>query len=414
MLRAGAGGTGKISFADGAGLDAFGRLRVSNPQGLFDSQFTYNLQPLLYEQITAQSGATIAHDATNRNALMTFASTPTGGSAYMQTFEYFRYQPGKSQLPVMTFNFIEATANCLKFVRYGDSNNGFSFENNGTTNRFVIYSDTGVGDQIANQADWNVDKLDGTGTSGVTLNIAMAQIFFVDLQALYTGRVRFGFEIDGRSIICHESKNANNTSLPYIQTANLPIRAGMTCTGTVSTTMRFTCATVISEGGSDKTIGFEFAQEGTVTAASGAATHLLSIRPKTTFNGIENRVSLAFIEVNILVTGTNPVRWDLVIGQAISGTTTFNDVNTTYSSTEYNTAGTISGAPAIILDSGYVDSSGAGSKANGAGQMTLTSRYPVTLDAAGAVRALGTLSLNVTGIGGTSACRGSIKYIEVR
>lgn len=69
-----------FGFGDTAVIDAFGRLRVSAPEYVFDAQLTYDLQPLLYEQVTAQSGATITHDATNRCALMTFASTPTGGA----------------------------------------------------------------------------------------------------------------------------------------------------------------------------------------------------------------------------------------------------------------------------------------------------------------------------------------------
>jgi hypothetical protein len=66
-----------ISIKDSANLDAFSRLRVSNPLILHNSQFTYDLAPIIMEQITNGSGATIAHDATNRQALMTFSSTPT-------------------------------------------------------------------------------------------------------------------------------------------------------------------------------------------------------------------------------------------------------------------------------------------------------------------------------------------------
>lgn len=84
----------QIQIADGANLDSFSRLRASNPTGIFDCQFTYDLQPLVFEQITNGSGATIAHDATNREAVMTFASTPTGGKSYVQSYEYHRYQPG--------------------------------------------------------------------------------------------------------------------------------------------------------------------------------------------------------------------------------------------------------------------------------------------------------------------------------
>lgn len=402
-----------VTYSDSSFIDSFGRLRVSNPTGLFDSQFTYDLQPLLYEQVIAESGATITHDTTNRGAIMTFSSTPTGGKAFMEQFAYNQYQPGKSQKISISFNFVEQTANCLKFAEYGDGTNGIAFQNDGSNNKFTIYSATDNGDQSVNQSAWNLDKLDGTGLSGITLDITQKQILVIDVQALYTGRVRIGFDLDGITVYCHEFKHSNTIVNPYIQTANLPIRVGMTCTGTVSTTMTFTCCSVVSEGGTDKTIGFEFAQEGTATAASGVRTHLLSIRPKTTFNSITNRASLFFIEIDLLVTGTSPVKWELVIGQALT-TPSWADVNTTYSSTEYDVAGTLSGNPAIVIDGSYIEPSGSGSKAGGQSGMNLTLRYPITLDAAGAVRALGTMSLLATGIDGSSACRATIKWTEVR
>lgn len=36
-------------------MDAFSRLRVATPTAVFSAQFTYDLQPLVYEAITAQS-----------------------------------------------------------------------------------------------------------------------------------------------------------------------------------------------------------------------------------------------------------------------------------------------------------------------------------------------------------------------
>lgn len=400
-----------ISFADDHHIDSFGRLRVSSPTNVFDSQFTYDLQPLLYEQVVSGTGAAIAHNSTNRQAVMTFASTPTGGSAFMQSYQCFRYQPGKSQFIHMSFDFDGGVANCLKFAGYSDGVNGIELQHNGTTAQWVIYSGTGLGNQTVTQANWNLDKLDGTGTSGITIDWAAANILVIDMQALYTGRVRVGFDINGTIVYCHQFLNSNISQFPYIQSANLPLRCGMTCTGTVSTTMKFTCSSIVSEGGVDNIIGYEFAQEGTGTAGNGVPAHILSIRPKTLFNGIVNRATVYFVEIDLIVTGANSVKWDLVIGQAITGTTTFTDVNTTYSAVEYNTAGTISGAPAIVIDSGYV---GATNQAKGHDTMVLSLRYPITLDRLGVQRALGTLSLNATGIGGTSACRGTIKWTEVR
>jgi hypothetical protein len=220
-----------------------------------------------------------------------------------------------------------------------------------------------------------------------------------------------GFDIDGGIVYCHEFEHANRIAFPYIQTASLPVIAGMVSTTTVSTTMLFICCAVKSEGGTDDVSGHTFSAEGTVTAGSGARTHILSLRPKVTYNSIANHIKFVLENLEVLVTGSNPVLWELCVGQAISGTTTFADVNATYSGFEFNTAGTISGSPAIVIASGYV---AATSQSRSSSYRNVVNRYPITLNAAGAVRPLGTLSLIMTGIGGSSACRAIFNWKEVR
>jgi hypothetical protein len=400
-----------ITANDSPSIDSFSRWRVSEPQVIFDAQLTYGLSPLLFEPITAESGAAITHDATNRMALMTFSNTPTGGKAYMQTFEHFRYQPGKSQLIFITFNFIAAVVNVLKFAGYSDGSNGIEFQLSGTTKQFVLYSDTSKGDETVTQSNWNIDKLDGTGSSGITLDITKTQILIIDFQALYVGRIRVGFDIGGVVVYAHEFKHANLIATPYMQTANLPLRCGMTCSDTVSTTMNYICCSVNSEGGVDETQGYYFSQEGTVTASSGAATHILSLQPKATFNSIVNRSKFILDSIDFVVSGANPIVWQLVLGQALSGTTTMIDVNATYSAMEYNILGTLSGSPAIIIMQGYVAAS------NQSKQSTSTRvpmKYPITLDAAGSVRLNGRLTVTVNGVGGTSASRCTLNWKEIR
>lgn len=402
-----------VGIADGPNLDSFSRLRVSSPQGIFDTQLTYDLRPLQYQRLTNGTGATIAHDSTNRCATMTFADTPTGGYAYMQSYEYIPYQPGRSQLAFVTFNFIETKANVLKFAGLSDRNNGFEFQIDGSTPRFVLYSDTTNGDQIVNQSAWNLDKLDGTGNSRKTIDLTKVQILVIDFQALYVGRVRMGFDIDGQIIYAHEFNHAERIATPYIQTATLPVRCGMSCTGTVSTTMRFVCSAVISEGGQEDTAGNTFTAEGTKTAANGSRTHLLSIQPKLTFNSITNRMKFVLDSIEFISTGADPIKWELVLGQAISGTTTFTDVDTTYSAMEYNTAGTISGSPGIVIAAGYIASS---ATTRGSVSAKVAQRYPITLAADGTLRAdnFGRMTILVTGLGGNVPCRASFNWREIR
>jgi hypothetical protein len=306
---------------------------------------------------------------------------------------------------------VAQVANVLKFAGYSDGVNGIEFQNNGTNNQFTVYSTTGNGDETVTQANWNIDKLDGTGDSGVTLDITKTQIVVIDLQALYVGRVRVGFDLGGLVVYTHEFVHANLVASPYVATANLPVRCGMTCSGTVSTTMNFICCSVISEGGQDDATGYAFSQQGTVTAESGTDTHILSVQPKTTFNSIANRSKFVLESVDITVTGSNPVLWKLVLGQAISGTTDFIDANATYSAIEYNILGTLSDSPAIVIAQGYVAAS---AQSKTASSTRVPFKYPITLNAAGAARVNGRLSVIVQGIGGTSATRCVLNWKEIR
>jgi len=400
-----------INFADTASIDSFSRLRVSLPTGLFDAQMTYNLAPLIFESIASGANATVTHNTVNRDALMTFNTTPTGGQAFMQSYEFIPYQPGKSQLAFITFNMEGGVADCLKFAGLSDGINGFEFQLNGTTPQMVLYSNSGNGTQTIVQDNWNIDKLNGTGTSGKVIDFSKVQIFVIDFQALYVGRVRVGFDIDGLVYYVHEFLHSNEIEDPYIQTANLPIRCGMTCTGTVSTTMNFICSSVISEGGASEVRGRGHSIEGSGTAGNNTRAHILSLRPKTTFNSLTNRTKFDLDSVSFLVTGTNPVLFEVVLGQAITGTTTYTDVNTNYSAFEYNNAGTISGSPGLVIYSSYTADT---DKASAAAITDVNSRYPITLDLSGAVRSLGTISILATGLGGTSACRALFNWREIR
>jgi hypothetical protein len=177
--------------------DAFSRLRVSNPVAVFDAQFTYDLHPLLYEQITSGTGD-ISYFSAGTSASMNVSAN--NDEASMQTYQHFRYQPGKSQLVFLTFNMLGQDANVTKSIGYTDGTDGMLFEVTGSTVAFKIVSSTGVGTQTALQANWNLDTLDGAGPSGLTLDTSSTQILVIDFQALYVGRVRMGFDINGEII----------------------------------------------------------------------------------------------------------------------------------------------------------------------------------------------------------------------
>jgi len=403
---------------DNAAFDAFNRLRVSRENARFDSQFTYGLKPMLWEQLTAGGGA-ISHDTTNMMAAIDITAGAVGSFAYLQTFEHFRYTSGRSQYILASFIFGAAVTDVLKYVGYTDrgadgvERNGIEFQMLGTgVLQFALYSNTSLGDSTVAQTSWNLDTLDGNGPSGVTLDVTKTNILVMDFQALYSGRVRIGFDIDGEVIWAHQFLNANISSYPYIQSANLPVSAGLISShaaDTVTASMNLICSTVMSEGG-DVNEGYYLSVEGVGNAASGARTHLLSLQHRPLFRGFTNRVKFILENMNLIVTGSFPIKWELVVGQALTGDS-FADVNTTHSAMEYDDTGVVSGDPTLVIASGYVDSS---RQSSGAIALPVPFKYPICLDAAGADRLDGRLSVLVTGLGGAPDCRVSINWKEIR
>jgi hypothetical protein len=105
-------------------------------------------------------------------------------------------------------------------------------------------------DRIA-QSQWNIDKLDGSGPSGLTLDITKAQILFTDIEWLGVGTVRTGFVINGQLVPCHYFQHANIIDSTYITTASLPLRYEIENKNATSSSsvLKQICSTVISEGG---------------------------------------------------------------------------------------------------------------------------------------------------------------------
>lgn len=406
----------EITIGDGANLDAFSRLRVSQPETLFSSLADYGYTRTVYETGGTGAGVSGTYNSTTRMTLLSVGNAT--GTSYIQSFEYVPYQPGKSQLIFVTGLLGSGTANVTKDIGYFDANNGIFYRQNGTSGLQIVRrtSTSGVPvDNAVNQANWNLDKLDGTGTSKITLDPTKVFILAIDLQFLAMGRVRVGFDIGGQIIYAHEFLNSNVLTTPYMQMANLPLQGLISANSGVggASTMYYKCASVSSEGGYSSGLGFpNSTPEGTVTAASGARTHVLSIRPKTTYQGLTNRIKFILENINILVTGNNPVFWELVVGASFSGAPTWADVNTSYSGFEYGIGGTFSSLTGgIVVASGYCAASATSAQAI---EAKISSIYPISLDRSGAVRALGTLSLLASGIGNTTATRASFDFVEVR
>lgn len=344
----------------GTAVDAFGRARMSQPVTLFDSanRFFDNSRT----SIANNAGGT-TNFAANTATLDMNVNTTSGVFVYRETNRVFAYQPGKSLQILQTFVMNPAKAGLRQRVGYFGANNGFYLERTGaSTVQFVRRSRaTGaVVDTPVLQADWNLDKMNGTGPSALTLNLDNPQIMFIDIEWLGTGSVRMGFVIDGKFIPCHTFHHANLSSSvkgAYMQTACLPLRYEIENTAATASasTFKITCATVISEGGYElrgrqRTIGTPITTSYAM-ATAGTYYPVASLRLNTAAGYTDGIATLRNISVSPINTGF--YNWKIVSGGTVNGGTWAN--TDTGSIVEYNITGTtFTTTGSTELSSGFI------------------------------------------------------------
>jgi hypothetical protein len=336
--------------------DAFGRLRTSSPLTLFDSSHRYR-DNNLWSGLVIGTGSTVGF-VTAQGLINIGIGTTAGCSVIRETTKVFSYQPGKSLQVMNTFAMNPPKTNLRQRVGYYGADNGMYLELDGDTLYFVRRSlSLGTTTRVA-QSDWNVDKLDGTGVSGYTLDISKAQIMWMDIEWLGVGTVRLGFVIDGKFIHAHSFHHANIIESTYLTTASLPLRYEIANTGitTSVSNLKQVCSTVISEGGYElrglqQAIGIPITTPRTLTTA-GTFYPIISLRLKTSPNFLDGIVILTALSLMPIATGA--YNWQI----RASGTTTGGSWVSAGddSAVNYNITGT-SYTGGRILGSGFFNAS---------------------------------------------------------
>jgi hypothetical protein len=267
----------------GTNTDAFGRVRVSQPYTLFDSQNRYAID----NQFDTNAAGSITY-LPNEASVRMDVTTSSGSETVRQSYRCMPYQPGKGLLCLATFVMNSPKTGLRQRVGYFGTQNGVFIQQADSTVSFVLrsYISGSVSDaRTVNQADWNGDKLDGTGDSGYTLDLTKAQILWMDFEWLGVGSVRCGFIIDGEYIVCHTFENANDITSVYMTTAVLPVRYEITNTAATdsASSMKQICSSVVSEGGYEQTsIEHVARRTATLTGISTTFVPLVSIRLAST------------------------------------------------------------------------------------------------------------------------------------
>lgn len=206
------------------------------------------------------------------------------------------------------------------------------------------------------QSTWNIDRCDGTGPSGYTIDLTKMQMFYIDYSWYGAGFIRWGFRAtDGNIVYAHKVANNNVNYEAYMRSGNLPARyetasfAKMTVTtGTFTNT-----DTVLNVSNTT-----EFPSSGILWVRNGTQSEFVNYTGKTstTFTGITRTAagaSLSFTLTSGSVTATGASTSGIQVGQFVVGTGiqpgTYVVSFVTNTSVTLSAAATASGAQTLIF-----------------------------------------------------------------
>lgn len=314
----------------------FGGLRTVQSENVFESLFSFDKQPAIWdEQLTG--GATSVHDPNTNSIVMTLPTT-NGASVIRQTFRRIRYNPSRTIQIFPAGVWGAPKVGIRRRIGLFDSLDGTFLETENLDVYVVRRSSTSGStvDTRVLRANWNIDKFDGTGPSGVTLDFTKHQLIYSQYAFQGFGDIVYGFYANGRIQFCHRETVANILTAPSMRTAHLPCRVEFTNIATTAsnTVMSYNSFSVRNEGqDSDREGQVLSYSSGAARTVGATVIPIISVRLRAGFE----RAIADLIKTTIYVTTAgDSVVWSVHAGATLTGATFA--VNASY--TQLDTAAT--------------------------------------------------------------------------
>jgi len=344
-------------------LTSKGRLRTSPPETIFFNTFQYGTETDVWET-SATNGGTATHDPEISGVDMAVTST-VGSQVIRQTHNTMRYIPGRSSTLSFAVRYQTPVVGIRRRVGLFNDIDGFYFEDNGGDYACVIINSDGVTPTInrVSRANWNGDKLDGTGPSGIVADPTAQQLISMDYEWYGAGQVVFQYVINGKSIVIHTFNNGNILPSPWCKTPFLPIRCELTnVTGAAGTHHLYQGSNSLITEGETAYLGVAQSHmtpvSGVTLAASNTFYPVLSIRLKST--ALQGIVLPTFFQA---ATTDNTILFYKFIKNATLTQGTWTDMPDPNSFSQYlesPATGTTAISGGTVLDNGIISGGGGG------------------------------------------------------
>lgn len=221
------------AFGNQVATDPFGDIRTVSKQSIIDLKSTFSLSQLRDTYSSTGNGSVVNPVG---NPEYTLTVTGNNDIARLQSIQRGKYVAGYGAEVGTAVRLSTGTFPVNVVARWGymDDFDGFYFMYNNTGLNVVIRR--GGVETVVNQSNFNVDKLDGTGASGVTFNPTRGNIFQIVFSWYGYGAIDFRIvctDQNGTQFVqsLHKYAPSGNTS---VKNPNLNIVNRIDCTNAAS------------------------------------------------------------------------------------------------------------------------------------------------------------------------------------
>lgn len=232
-----------------------GRQKVSPYETSFFNTFQYGKETDIWSEKSTNGGSATFNSGIS--GVVMSVTNQVGSEIIRQTRHVMKYIPGRTS--TLTFAIrLDTPVNGIR-RRFGlfDDNDGAYFEDGGDGTYYCcIRNSDGLTPTLERipRSQWNGDKLDGTGVSGIVASPTAQHMINIEYEWYGSGQVIFSYTIDGTPHIIHTFNHANRLQNPWSRTPFLPIRVELTnVTGAPGTHYLYQGSnSLISEGTPEK------------------------------------------------------------------------------------------------------------------------------------------------------------------
>ncbi len=200
------------------------RLKTAPFQTVFFNTFQYGKETDVWDERIVGVG-TATWNQYSSNVTMQVGVT-TGSKIIRQTKNVMRYIPGRGATLAFAIRLTTPQVGIRRRFGLFDEYNGAYFEDDGGTYSYVIRSSvTGiVSETRVYRDDWNGEKFDGNGYTGVVADPTKQQMISINYEWYGAGIVEFAWLIKNETIPSHTFENSNTNTGVWCSTPFLPIR----------------------------------------------------------------------------------------------------------------------------------------------------------------------------------------------